>query len=160
MPTRRRSQRVLRQVRSTASQPPILSNGAKMPYSYKRFCKKQPKSFVARLARALACLALAPIVLAIGYLVVIGVFAALWMLAGLIGEPAALVPYAFIAIIFMLLLIGVEIRRNRRLYREYMSTQSKQDLETVALSSGKSFTPFDRKMAVSAIYDNQQKLSL
>lgn len=160
MTTRSRSQRFLRQARPTVSQPPTPTNGAKMPYSYKRFCKNQSKSFVARLARALACLALAPIVLALGYLMVIGVFAALWMLAGLIGEPAALVPYTFIALIFMLLWIGLEIRRNRRLYREYMSTQSTQDLEAVALSSGKSFTPFDRKMALNAIYANQQKMSV
>jgi len=114
---------------------------------------------MARLARALACLALAPVVLAIGYLMIICVFGGIWMLAGLLGDPAALIPYAFVVLTFMLLWSSWEIRRSRKLYRKYMSEQSKEDLEAVLFAPTETFTEFDRKMAVTAIYEGQPKLA-
>lgn len=133
-------------------------NGAKMIYSYKRFCKSLPQSFMGRLARALACLILAPIVLAIGYAAIICVVGGLWLLVGLLGDPASLIPYAFIVLTFMLLWISWEIVRSRKLYRKYMREQVRADLEAVVLAPTGNFTKFDCKMAADALYEIQPKL--
>jgi uncharacterized membrane protein YphA (DoxX/SURF4 family) len=129
-----------------------------MIYSYKQFCKNLPQSFMGRLARALACLFLAPFVLAIGYVAVICVVGGMWLLVGLLGDPAALIPYAFIVLTFMLLWSSWEIVRSRKLYRKYMLEQVREDLEAVVLTPAGNFTKFDCKMAANALYENQPKL--
>lgn len=122
-----------------------------MIYTYKRFCKNLHNSFAGRMARAITCLVLAPIVLAVTYLVFICVMSGMWMLAGLLGDPAALVPYIFVLLTFILLWSSWEIIRSRKLYRKYMADQSEEDLKDVVISSTESFTAFDRKMAINAI---------
>ncbi|MNG21671.1 hypothetical protein D3C84_1060650 [compost metagenome] len=113
-----------------------------------------------RLARALTYFVLAPVVLAVGYLVIICVFGGMWLLAGLLGDPAAMIPYAFVVLTFMLLWSGWEIRRSRILYRKYIKAQTKADLEVVVFAPAETFTKFDRKMAVTAIYEGLPKLGV
>ena len=129
-----------------------------MIYSYKRFCKSLPRTLMGRLARALACLILAPFVLAVGYAAIICIVGGLWLLVGLLGEPASLIPYAFIVLTFMLLWISWEILRNRKLYRKYMREQERADLEAVVLAPKESFTKFDCKIAAEALYEGQPKV--
>ena len=113
---------------------------------------------MARMARALACLILAPVVLAIGYVVIICVIGGMWLLVGLLGDPASLIPYGFIVLTFMVLWSSWEITRNRKLYRKYMREQAREDLEAVALSTSGNFTKFECKIAVDALYEIQPKL--
>lgn len=129
-----------------------------MIYSYKRFCKNHPQAFIGRLARALVCLFLAPFVLAIGYAAILCVVGAMWLLVGLLGDPAPLIPYAFIALTFLLLWGSWEVLRSRKLYREYMHNQQRTDLESVVLSPSGNFTKFDCKVAADVLYENQPKL--
>lgn len=129
-----------------------------MIHSYKRFCKSLPQSLIARMARALACLILAPIVLAIGYAAVLCVAGGMWLLVGLMGDPAALIPYAFIALTFLLLWSSWEIARSRKLYRKYMREQAREELVAVVLAPSGNFTKFDCKVAADALYEIQPKL--
>lgn len=113
---------------------------------------------MARIARAITCLILAPFVLAIGYAVVLCVAGGMWLFVGLLGDPASLIPYAFILLIFILLWSSWEIVRSRKLYRKYMLKQARQDLEAVVLKPSGNFTKFDCKIAADALYEIQPKL--
>lgn len=123
-----------------------------MIYSSKQFKKTLPKTIRARLARICACLFLTPFVLAIAYVLVTCFIAGFWMLAGLIGDPALLTPYAFCAFTFLALWINWEVRLNRKLYKKYMCEQSIEALESVVLSPVGSFTKSDRKIAADVIH--------
>ena len=123
-----------------------------MIYSSKQFNKSLPKSLRAQLARVCACVFLTPFVLAIAYVLVTCFISGFWLLAGLLGDPAALIPYAFCAFIFLVLWINWEVRRNRKLYRKYMSEQSMGALENVVLSPEGIFTKSDRKIAAEVIH--------
>ncbi|MNJ57560.1 hypothetical protein D3C77_531540 [compost metagenome] len=128
-----------------------------MIYSYKRFRKSLPLSIGGRLARALACAFLAPFVLAIAYVVISCIIGGLWLLSGMLGDPAALIPYACCAFIFMVLWLSWEARRNRKLYRTYMSEQSKDALEHVALAPDGNFSKYDRVVAADVLYADQTR---
>lgn len=93
-----------------------------------RFKRLYPSSKRKTLFRILVCIVLAPFVFSLGYAVLMLIMIGMWKIGEMLGDNGQMIPYSCCAFVFLCLWLGWEWRANRKHYRDYLFSQSAQEL--------------------------------